>query len=276
MSTLIIFLQKAIAQGVAILFGASGEILTEKTGNLNLGVPGLMYIGGISGLIGSFLYENAVAQPVAIVGCIISLVCALAGAALGALESPAEILLRARRIGGSDQSDFGSEAQIADLDGRCGTCFGAARPSGDESRHGCAAARRLFGLKPGTVVFHVDGRVTVGRAAAGIGDECAFRVARDGDVGRAPEKEREEKSGGQRAQMHDETSKESASDIVGKKPAKTAPFVRRLTGPPPAEPDADQLTFRLKSQTAQGMVTPASSAVGQKSCQTSAMTAPSK
>ena len=98
MSTLIIFLQKAIAQGVAILFGASGEILTEKTGNLNLGVPGLMYIGGISGLIGSFLYENAVAQPVAIVGCVISLVCALAGAALGALiYSVLTISLRANQ-----------------------------------------------------------------------------------------------------------------------------------------------------------------------------------
>ena len=98
MSTLIIFLQKAIAQGVAILFGASGEILTEKTGNLNLGVPGLMYIGGISGLIGAFLYENAVAQPVAIVGCVISLVCALAGAALGALiYSVLTISLRANQ-----------------------------------------------------------------------------------------------------------------------------------------------------------------------------------
>ena len=47
MSALIVFIQKAIAQGIGMLFGATGEIITEKSGNLNLGVPGLMYMGGI-------------------------------------------------------------------------------------------------------------------------------------------------------------------------------------------------------------------------------------
>ena len=51
MSALIVFIQKAIAQGIGMLFGATGEIITEKSGNLNLGVPGLMYMGGIAGLI---------------------------------------------------------------------------------------------------------------------------------------------------------------------------------------------------------------------------------
>ena len=60
MSIIITFLQKAITQGIPLLFGANGEILTEKTGNLNLGVPGMMYMGGVSGLIGAFLYENAI------------------------------------------------------------------------------------------------------------------------------------------------------------------------------------------------------------------------
>lgn len=98
MSTLIIFLQKAIAQGVGILFGASGEILTEKSGNLNLGVPGMMYMGGIGGLIGAFLYENAVSVPNGIVGFCISLVCALLFAALGGLiYSVLTISLRANQ-----------------------------------------------------------------------------------------------------------------------------------------------------------------------------------
>ena len=44
---LITFLQKAIIQGIGILYGSIGEILTEKSGNLNLGIPGLMYMGGI-------------------------------------------------------------------------------------------------------------------------------------------------------------------------------------------------------------------------------------
>ena len=40
MSVLIIFIQKAIVQGICILYGALGEIMTEKSGNLNLGIPG--------------------------------------------------------------------------------------------------------------------------------------------------------------------------------------------------------------------------------------------
>ena len=54
MNLLMTFIQKAIGQGVAILFGATGEIVTEKSGNLNLGIPGIMYMGGISGLMGAF------------------------------------------------------------------------------------------------------------------------------------------------------------------------------------------------------------------------------
>ena len=43
MSVLIIFIQKAIVQGICILYGALGEIMTEKSGNLNLGIPGIVY-----------------------------------------------------------------------------------------------------------------------------------------------------------------------------------------------------------------------------------------
>ena len=63
MGFLVIFIQKAIGQGIGILYGALGEILTEKSGNLNLGIPGMMYMGGIAGLIGAFLYENSVEAP---------------------------------------------------------------------------------------------------------------------------------------------------------------------------------------------------------------------
>ena len=50
-------LQSAVCFGTVIMFGAIGEILTEKSGNLNLGVPGIMYLGGIAGLAASFFYE---------------------------------------------------------------------------------------------------------------------------------------------------------------------------------------------------------------------------
>lgn len=72
MSMLIIFIQKAIAQGIGIMFGALGEILTEKSGNLNLGIPGIMYMGGIAGLIGAFLYESNVENPIGWLGLVIA------------------------------------------------------------------------------------------------------------------------------------------------------------------------------------------------------------
>ena len=56
-------IQRAVVQGIPLLFGSTGEILTEKSGNLNLGIPGIMYVGGISGVIGAFLYENSLATP---------------------------------------------------------------------------------------------------------------------------------------------------------------------------------------------------------------------
>jgi simple sugar transport system permease protein len=49
MSTLINFLFAAIKAGTPFMFGTTGEIITEKAGNLNLGVEGMMYMGAISG-----------------------------------------------------------------------------------------------------------------------------------------------------------------------------------------------------------------------------------
>ena len=98
MNVILVFLQKAITQGIPLLLGANGEILTEKSGNLNLGIPGLMYMGGVAGLIGAFLYENNVAAPVPVVGMLIALFCCLLVSALGALiYSVLTITLRANQ-----------------------------------------------------------------------------------------------------------------------------------------------------------------------------------
>ena len=56
---LISFLPRAVMQGIPLLYGSTGEILTEKSGNLNLGIPGIMYVGGICGVIGAFFYEQS-------------------------------------------------------------------------------------------------------------------------------------------------------------------------------------------------------------------------
>ena len=50
----------AVLAGTPLLLGALGEILTEKSGNLNLGVEGMMFMGAITGLAGSYYYEQAV------------------------------------------------------------------------------------------------------------------------------------------------------------------------------------------------------------------------
>ncbi len=52
------FIRQAVLQGTPLLFGSTGEIITEKSGNLNLGIPGVMYIGAISGVIGGFFYQS--------------------------------------------------------------------------------------------------------------------------------------------------------------------------------------------------------------------------
>ncbi|MCD7957092.1 MAG: ABC transporter permease [Lachnospiraceae bacterium] len=98
MSVIIIFIQKAIVQGMGILFGALGEILTEKSGNLNLGIPGIMYMGGIAGLMGAFFYELGTENPNPAVGMLISFLCALACAMIGGLiYSVLTISLRANQ-----------------------------------------------------------------------------------------------------------------------------------------------------------------------------------
>lgn len=85
MEMILTFIQKAIGQGISILFGASGEIITEKSGNLNLGIPGVMYMSGISGLMGAFFYEKSVPHPNPLTGMIISLLAALLSGAIGGL-----------------------------------------------------------------------------------------------------------------------------------------------------------------------------------------------
>ena len=52
------FLYAAILAGTPLLFGTVGEILTQKAGNLNLGVEGMMYMGAVFGFIGAYIYNS--------------------------------------------------------------------------------------------------------------------------------------------------------------------------------------------------------------------------
>ena len=106
------FIPRAVMQGIPLLFGCTGETLTEKSGNLNLGLPGVMYVGGISGVIGSFLYEQSLSGPEAINGCLaigIPLVCCLLGSLLmGLLYCFLTVTLRANQnVTGLAMTTFG-------------------------------------------------------------------------------------------------------------------------------------------------------------------------
>lgn len=85
MSSLIAWILRAIPFGTIIMYGAMGEIVTEKSGNLNLGVPGIMYLGGFAGFASAYFYENSVANPNPVLSVLIALICALAASALGGL-----------------------------------------------------------------------------------------------------------------------------------------------------------------------------------------------
>ena len=96
----ITFIPRAIVQGIPLLFGSTGETLTEKSGNLNLGIPGIMYVGGICGVIGSFYYEaGKTAQDMnAALAILIPLLCCLAGSLLmGLLYCFLTVTLRANQ-----------------------------------------------------------------------------------------------------------------------------------------------------------------------------------
>ena len=94
-------LQRAIVQGIPLLYGSTGEIITEKSGNLNLGIPGVMYVGSICGVIGAFLYEQSVpaAEPLnAFLAIAIPVLSSIAGSLLmGLIYSFLTVTLRANQ-----------------------------------------------------------------------------------------------------------------------------------------------------------------------------------
>ncbi len=54
------FLQAAIRSGTPLLFATVGEIYTERSGNINLGIEGLMLIGAVTGFMISMWTGNPV------------------------------------------------------------------------------------------------------------------------------------------------------------------------------------------------------------------------
>lgn len=106
------FIPRAVVQGIPLLFGSTGETLTEKTGNLNLGIPGVMYVGGICGVIGAFFYEQSLAAPGDISGFWAILIplctCLLGSLLMGLLYCFLTVTLRANQnVTGLAMTTFG-------------------------------------------------------------------------------------------------------------------------------------------------------------------------
>ena len=111
MLDLVSFLPRAVMQGIPLLYGSTGEILTEKSGNLNLGIPGIMYVGGICGVIGAFFYEQSTPAEAmsGLLAISIPLLCSLLGSLLmGLLYCLLTVTLRANQnVTGLAMTTFG-------------------------------------------------------------------------------------------------------------------------------------------------------------------------
>ena len=109
MFDIVSFIPRAVMQGVPLMFGSTGETITEKAGNLNLGTAGIMYVGGISGVIGAFFYEYSGRELNGFLTIAIPLLCCLLGSLLmGLLYGFLTITLRANQnVTGLAMTTFG-------------------------------------------------------------------------------------------------------------------------------------------------------------------------
>lgn len=109
-TSLISLINAAVVFGTVIMYGSLGEIMTEKVGNLNLGVPGIMYLGGIASIAGAFFYESSVEEPSKLVCLLIAVVCCIVASVIGGLiYSVLTISLRANQnVTGLTLTIFGS------------------------------------------------------------------------------------------------------------------------------------------------------------------------
>ena len=106
------FLLSALAIGVTFLYGSTGEIITEKAGHLNLGIPGIMGIGAACGCAALSVMIPTGADPLlpAWLIVIIALLATLIGGALmGLLYSFLAVTLRSNQnVTGLAMTIFGT------------------------------------------------------------------------------------------------------------------------------------------------------------------------
>ena len=113
------FLIDSLAFGATFMYGSTGEILTEKAGHLNLGIPGIMCMGGAGGCFVLNLIGKSALPPFLIV--ILGIIGSMAMAMLcGLIYSFLTVTLRANQnVTGLTLTTFGvglSKVIISKLD----------------------------------------------------------------------------------------------------------------------------------------------------------------
>lgn len=94
----IAFLSSAIRFSAVFLFGSTGETITEKSGHLNLGTPGIMCMGAIGGCVGANIYVSGATTIHAVPAVLIPLLFALLFAGItGLLYSFLTVSLRSNQ-----------------------------------------------------------------------------------------------------------------------------------------------------------------------------------
>ena len=101
------FLIDSLAFGAVFMYGSTGEILTEKAGHLNLGIPGIMCMGGAGGCLVLNMIGKSALPPVLIV--ILGILGAIAFSVLaGMIYSFLTVSLRANQnVTGLTLTTFG-------------------------------------------------------------------------------------------------------------------------------------------------------------------------
>lgn len=95
---IITFLIRAIKIGSSFLYGATGETITEKSGHLNLGIPGIMCVGASCGCVAEATYVNAVTTVNPFLAVLLPILAAFTGGALmGLVYSVLAVSLRANQ-----------------------------------------------------------------------------------------------------------------------------------------------------------------------------------
>lgn len=149
----VVTLASAVFYGTPLLYAALGELLTERSGVLNLGVEGMMLMGAVSG----FWAVQKLPGPAGLVLLVAVAVAALAAAAMALLHAFLVVTLRANQtVSGLALTIFAGAAGLSSYLGNVGKL-------GGQPAHHAFHALDVLGLAGmpvlGPIVFHQNALV---------------------------------------------------------------------------------------------------------------------